>query len=163
MNRKLVVIGTVVLACGVGIAVFGPVQRRLHPAPSPTTTHGNGIDHSMSAVLALYKAPPGATPCESAYNAFQASQDYAAQHSVTAVVLRLAPHDEFIARCTAQPTSTQQCLVPLYLSEHREECRKARPPDDVLDALVQVKHPSEPGSPQGSEPGEPEPAPVGSR
>jgi hypothetical protein len=164
MNRKLVAIGTAVLACGIGVAVFGSVHGRAPVRPAPTSTHGNGIDHSMSAVLALYKAPTAATPCETAYNAFKASQDYAAQEHVTAIVLRLAPHDDFIARCTAEPPLTQQCIVPLYLSQHRPECAKAKPSQDVLDALVLMKHPTEPGEPNPDEPQEPtEPAPIGSR
>lgn len=161
MNRKLVVIATVVLVCGAGVAVFGSVQRRTHPAPTPSSTHGNGIDHAMSAVLALYKAPEGNTPCESAYLAFKSSQDVAEQQHVTPVVLRLAPHDEFIAKCTAQPPLTQQCFVPKYLAEHRPECQKAKPPDDVLASLVGMKHVGEPGAPPEEDPAEP--APVGSR
>ncbi|HEY1692821.1 MAG TPA: hypothetical protein VGG39_11705 [Polyangiaceae bacterium] len=166
MNRRLVVIGTVVLACGVGIAVFGSVRRRAPVQPAATSTHGNGIDHAMSAVLALYSAPTGKTPCESAFNAFKASEDYAAKEHVTAVVISLTPHDDFIARCTAQPPLTQQCIVPLYLSQHRDECAKVKPSQQVLDSLAILKHPTEPGESNPDEPPpgqEPPPVPVGSR
>lgn len=162
MNRKLVVIATAVLAAGIGVVVFGSVQRRSRAAPAGPTQHGNGIDHAMSAVLALYKAPAGSTPCESAYKAFTFSQDFAAKQSVTPVVLKLAPHDDFMAKCGALPPLTQQCMVPLYLAEHRVECQKAKPSDDVLAGMVVMKHAAEPGS-QAAEQEPAEPAPIDSR
>jgi hypothetical protein len=57
------------------------------------------------------------------------------------------------------PAPTQQCLVPLYLSEHRDACQRAKPPQDVLDSLVQMKRATEPGS-QSETQEQPEPPPV---
>ena len=160
MNRRLVVAAaTLVLVAGVAVVVFGSTRNRVeHAAPAPSSTHGAGIDHAMGAVVALYHAPQGATPCETAYNAFKASQDLAAQKNLTPVVLKLAPRDQFLATCGGLPPPAQQCLVPLYLSEHRSECQKVKPPQDVLDSLVQLKRATEPGSQSESqEPSEPPP------
>lgn len=111
----------------------------------------------MGAVVALYHAPEGSSPCESAYNAFKASQDVAAQKSLTPVVIKLAPRDQFLATCSGLSPATQQCMVPLYLAEHREACQKAKPAQDVLDSIVQMKHAAEPGSQSEQEPAEPPP------
>jgi hypothetical protein len=151
MNRKLIALATVVLVAGIAVAVFGSVQRRSnHPAPATSSSHSNGIDHAMSSLLALYHAPVGATPCETAYNAFKASLDYSTQHNVTPVVIWLAPHDDFIARCSALPPPAQQCMVPVYISQHRPECQLAKPSDDALKTMAQLRQgeqsPDEPGT-----------------
>ena len=156
MNRKLVVAASVVVVVAAAAVVFASVGRRgherSHPAPSGTSDHGSGIDRSMAAYLAMYQAPPGSTPCESAYNALKASQDYATQHQVAAVVLRLAPRDEFLQRCAAQPPLTQQCLVPVYLTQHRAECAPAKPAPEVLSPMFELKQRDESG---GGGPDEP--------
>jgi hypothetical protein len=162
VNRRLIAAATLVLVAGVAVVVFGSTRRREHVAPASSSGHGAGIDHAMGAVLALYHAPEGSTPCESAYNAFKASQDLATQKQLTPVVLKLAPHDQFIATCGALPPKTQQCMVPLYLAEHRPECAGAKPAQDVLDSLVQVKHAAEPGSPAAEQQELSEPPPVAS-
>ncbi len=164
MNRRLIAAATLVLVAGVAVVVFGSARRRDsdHPAPATSSEHGSGIDHAMGAVVALYHAPDGGTPCETAYNAFKASQDLATQKNLTPVVLKLAPRDQFLATCGGLPPATQQCMVPLYLAEHRPECVKAKPPQDVLDSLVQMKHQAEPGSPAAEQQGQSEPPPVAS-
>ncbi|HTQ45300.1 MAG TPA: hypothetical protein VMI75_21225 [Polyangiaceae bacterium] len=161
MNRRLIAAATLVLVAGVAVVVFGSVNRRTHPAPpvASISEHGAGMDHAMGAFVALYHAPEGSTPCESAYNAFKYSLDVSTQKQLTPVVLKLAPRDQFLATCGSLPAPTQQCLVPLYLSEHRDACQKAKPPQDVLDSLVQMKHAAEPGS-QGESQEPPEPPPV---
>lgn len=155
MNRKLLAVASVVLVCALGVAIFGTVQARNHPKPAPSSDHGNGIDRAMAAVVALFHAPAGATPCESAYNAFKASLDVSTVQNVTPIVLWLAPHDDFIARCSALPPATQQCMVPQYMSQHRSECVAAKPPDAVLESMAKLKHASEPE--QSDMPSEPAP------
>jgi len=161
VNKRLIAAATLVLVAGVAVVVFGSVRRRTHPAPPAASTsgHGAGIDHAMGAVVALYHAPEGSTSCESAYNAFKASLDLSTEKQITPVVTKLAPRDQFLATCGSLPPATQQCLVPLYLAEHRADCQKAKPPQDVLDSLVQMKHAPEPGS-QSEQQEPPEPAPV---
>jgi hypothetical protein len=151
MNRKLLVGASVVVVGGAAAVVFASVNRNPpppdhpHPAVSGSSAHAVGIDNQMSAILVMYDASPGSTPCESAYNALKTSQDYAGSHpDVTPVVLRLAPRDEFLQRCGALPPGTQQCLVPAYLSEHRDECAKLKPSRDVLNAMAELKESEKP-------------------
>jgi hypothetical protein len=125
MKRNVLVGAIVVLVAGVAAAAYATVTRREgahHPHAAPSSDHAEGIDRAMAAALALYKAPEGATPCESAYNAFSASQDVAARQGVTPVVVHLAPREEFLARCNAAPSATQPCMVPRYAAHHRPEC-----------------------------------------
>ena len=94
----------------------------------------------MGAILALYRAPDGGTLCETAYNAFQASRDYSTRENTTAAVLRLAPRDEFLRRCEALPPASQHCMVPLYMTQHKDECQlQAKPSDDVFAKMVELK------------------------
>ncbi|HEX8795744.1 MAG TPA: hypothetical protein VF765_32565 [Polyangiaceae bacterium] len=161
MNRRLIAAATLVLVAGVAVVVFGSTRKReQHAAPVTSSGHGAGIDHAMGAVVALYHAPEGSTPCETAYNAFKASQDIATQKNLTPVVIKLAPRDQFLATCGALPPPTQQCMVPIYLAEHRPECVKAKPSQDVLDSLVQMKHQAEPGSPAADQQEMSEPPPA---
>lgn len=166
MNRKLVVGAALIVAAGVAVVVYGPAGRRAPastiPSAVPTSSHAAGIDHSMAAVLALYTTEATGTPCERAYAAYKASLDVSTQQHATAIVLRLAPRDEFMGRCTALPGPVQQCVVPSYKWAHQAECDKAKPPDDVLAAMVELKKKAEPGTP-GAEWAPPEPAPIGSR
>ena len=159
MNPKLVATAAIVLGVGIAVAVAGSARRRglVHPAASGSaeSDHGLGMDRAMSAELAMYSAPEGSTPCESAYNALKASQDVSTQQHVTPVVLRLAPQAEFLQRCGALPEATQRCLVPRYMSKHRTECDKAKPPADALAALVELKAVRDPRS------AEPEDVPAG--
>ena len=148
MNRSILAVAAAVLLVGGGAAAFVLLRRPPPPKPSPRITqesaHSAGIDRSMVAVRALYEAPAGKTPCESAYNAFKASEDVAKAEGAKAVVLKLAPRDEFLRRCEALAKELQACLVPDYLAKHRDECAKVRPEPSVLDPLVELRHASEP-------------------
>ncbi len=125
-------------------AVVAPV----HPHPPATSPHGAQIDHAMGAVLALYHAPEGSTPCESAYNAFKASLDYSSHESVKAAVLRLSPREEFLQRCNELPPATQQCMVPLYNTQHKDPCSLVKPSDATMRAMVELQ-PRREGPPPG--------------
>lgn len=160
MNRKLVVAATIVLVAAGGVVVFG-FRRHRAPPPKPASSvespHAQGMDHALSAGLVMYRAPEGSTPCESAYNAFKASEDYANENKVTPVVLWLDSRDDFLAKCGALPGPAQPCLVPLYLARHRPQCDKVRPSFEVLGSMVKIKSVSE--SDRGP-PGEGEPPPI---
>ena len=143
-----------VAAVIVAAAVLLVLRRNRPPAPSspppppaPSTgqesAHGAGIDQSMAAVLALQNAPEGATPCETAYNAFKASKDVSDTEGVKAVVLRLAPRDEFLARCAQLPATTQACLTPRYMWKHRADCQRADP-GESLSGMVELLRRTEP-------------------
>jgi hypothetical protein len=147
MNKRLAAVAAVVLVGAVAVAVFGSRKRAAsHPATmsSAESSHGVGMDRAMSAALAMYDASPGATPCETAYNAFQASVEYARTNGATPIVQTLAPRDEFLAKCGAQPPAVQQCLVPTYLAHNRDECEKVKPPADVVASMVVLKQVMEP-------------------
>ena len=147
MNKRLAAAAAVVLVGAVTVAVIGSRKRAApHPATlsSGESSHGLGMDHAMSAVLAMYDAPQGATPCESAYNAFRASLDFAKSHDATPVVQTLAPRDEFLSKCASLPPTVQQCLVPVYLAHNRDACDKVKPPADVVASMVVLKQTMEP-------------------
>jgi hypothetical protein len=139
------------LAAAVGIVAAAAilVLPRARHKPSPPSApssapagHGASIDHQFASYFALYDAPEGATPCESAFNAFQHSIDVAAREHLKPIVISVAPHDEFVARCAMVPSAQQACLVPRYRRDHDAECKSNRPPDDVLrelQTLVQLQ------------------------
>ncbi|HEX3342990.1 MAG TPA: hypothetical protein VHS09_00405, partial [Polyangiaceae bacterium] len=91
-----------------------------------------------AAIVALERAPEGSTPCESAYNAFKASKDVSDTQGVKAVVHKLAPRDEFLAKCGALPAAAQSCLLPRYMVRHRDECDRARPSPETLSPFVEL-------------------------
>jgi hypothetical protein len=140
VNRARLLVAALIL----GAAVFLVLRRhRADSPPSQESTHGAGIDRSMAAVLALQNAPDGATPCETAYNAFKASKDVSDTQGVKAVVLSLAPRDEFLARCAGLPPDTQACLTPRYMSKHRADCQRADP-GAKLSGMVELLRRTEP-------------------
>jgi hypothetical protein len=142
------------LAVGiVGVAGAVIVLPRLRastptpPRPSAMSEHAAGIDRAMAAVLALYEAPEGKTPCETAYNGYKASLDVSTEQGVKAAVLRLSPRDEFLAGCAALPSAAQQCLVRRYAAQHQKQCDKSVFTDDVnaqLAKIVETVHATEP-------------------
>ena len=148
MNRTLPAVAAAVVLLGGGAAAFVLLRRPPPPPPSPRlkleSAHSASIDSSMVAVRALYEAPPGATPCESAYNAFKASEDVAKAQNAKAVVLKLAPRDAFLQQCAALPKELQACLVPDHLARHRDECARAKPDPKVLEPLVELRRATEP-------------------
>jgi hypothetical protein len=147
VNRARLLVAALIL----GAAVF--LVLRSHRADSPPiapppvasqeSAHGTGIDRSMAAVLALQNAPDGATPCETAYNAFKASKDVSDTQGVKAVVLSLAPRDQFLAQCSGLPPATQACLAPRYMRLHRAECQRADPGVN-LSGMVELLRRTEP-------------------
>jgi hypothetical protein len=126
----------------VGGAAFLVLRRStplaVRPLSQQESVHGAGIDHAMAAVLAMQRAPEGSTPCESAYNAFKASKDVSDSQDVKAVVQKLAPRDEFLAKCAALPPGAQACLVPRYSSRHKDECEGARASPDTLRPFLEL-------------------------
>ncbi|HEX9102694.1 MAG TPA: hypothetical protein VF997_10845 [Polyangia bacterium] len=148
MSRSLLAALAAVLFVGGGAAGFVLLRRPPLPPPSPRlkqeSAHAAGIDRSMAAVRALQTAPAGATSCESAYNAFKASDDAAKHEGAKPVVLALAPRDEFLRRCAALPKEVQACLVPSWLAAHREACDKVKPSPKTLEPLVDLRRAVDP-------------------
>jgi hypothetical protein len=153
-KTTLVAIG-VIAAGAAGFIVLRGTRPKPPPSPpplQPSSEHGAGIDNAMAAYRALFYAPVGKTPCESAYNAFKASDDVANAQMVKPIVLRLAPRDEFLAKCEELPPATQQCIVPLYLSQHRDACQSAKVSPEVLKPMVETQPAAVPPEPHDPAP-----------
>lgn len=100
---------------------------------------------------AMYAAPEGKTPCESAYNAFKAADDLARSGHARAVIVHLASREDFLARCAALAPKVQSCMVPAYMARHREECEAARPAPEVLKPMVELTTPGGGGAAEPKE------------
>jgi hypothetical protein len=155
VNRARLLVAALILGAAVFLILRSHRADAPRLAPPPTSSqesaHGAGIDRSMAAVLALQNAPEGATPCETAYNAYKASKDVSDTQGVKAVVLSLAPRDEFLARCAALPPDTQACLAPRYMSKHRADCQRADP-GTKLTGMVELLRRTEPSHEDDSVP-----------
>jgi hypothetical protein len=95
-------------------------QQRL--AEETEKQHIEGINHSLQPVLAFYKAPPGATPCDSCWNGLQAVAAAAQQQGVEPPWESLYDHDTFLAKCNAIPESDRKCVDPQYEMKNRDAC-----------------------------------------
>jgi len=158
MKLKLMVLAAALVILGGGAVAWFAYSRTRHPHVFQNESeHGSGIDNVMGSVRALYHAPEGKTPCESAYNAFKNSLDVAQSEGVKAVITKLAPREDFLATCGALPASSQTCMVPRYLASHREECKAAQPPRETVDKMVVVEQRAEPRKGEVDQPGEPPP------
>lgn len=136
-----------------------PVPTKLPPArpprpPQPAqgsaeTPHTAGIDNSYATVLAMYQAPEGATPCESAYNSVVAEQAAATTMKRESIFRFVAPKDVFFKLCQALPPASQQCLIPRYEARNREACRTAAASSEQIKPMYVIREdldqPAEPG------------------
>jgi hypothetical protein len=141
MNTKLLLAVALMLtgsAIAAGWVLRSRSQRRAHVLAPKANPHAAGIDREMSAINAMYKAPAGATPCDTAWNAFQAGEE-AGRKGSTPVVVHLAPHDQFLSRCRELPEAVQACLGPTHYARHRQECDHIKPPDEVLKPMFELK------------------------
>jgi hypothetical protein len=137
-------------------AVELPVPTKLPPAGSaaakPTENHAAEIDSEYATVIAMYKAPAGATPCESLYNAIVAEQDAAKNLKRDSVFSFVAPKPDFMKLCAALPVSTQQCLVPSYQAQHAQECDGMKPPAADVAKLYVLRQDLQPPAESGQLP-----------
>jgi hypothetical protein len=148
MNAKVpLVAGGVLLAAGVAAFVVfrrGAPAAPVHVPITTVSSHGRGIDRATAPVGAMYTAPEGDTPCESALNAIKAEQDASAERGSKSRFIKVAERDEFLARCRELPGEAQQCLVPKYLARHRDECTRVKPAPEVLKAMFEMRTDDEP-------------------
>jgi len=139
-------------------AVTLPVPTKLPPvvtgsaAAKPGADHAAAIDNEYATLLAMYNAPAGATPCESAYNAITAEQDAAKTLKRDSVFTFVAAKPDFLKLCNAQSVTAQQCLVPKYQDEHSPECDAAKVKDDELAKLYVLRKDLEPPKESGQIP-----------
>lgn len=87
--------------------------------------HGAAMDDAYASVVAMYHAPEGATPCESAHNAFVAEAEAAQKLGRESHFAFVAERAEFVAGCQALAPDAQSCLVPRYRARHRDACAQA--------------------------------------
>lgn len=108
------------------------------PAPARTagpSPHGAAMDDALASVIAMYHAPEGATPCESAHNAFAAEAEAAQKLGRESHFAFVAGRADFLARCQALAEEAQPCLVPRYRVRHRDVCDRAMPSVEKLANL----------------------------
>ena len=78
------------------------------------------------ALQAGMKAPKGASPCETAYNATKAMIDVLKQKMPDAASKPMPPKDKFVAACKELSPALQNCLAPAYSIDHLTECQEAQ-------------------------------------
>lgn len=137
-------------------AVTLPVPTKLPPAPSGSANkpseHATEIDSEYATLIAMYKAPAGATPCDSLYNAVLAEQESAKDLKRDSAFSFVAPKPDFMKLCNALPVTSQQCLVPAYQSRHAQECDGVHVPDDDVAKLYKLRADLEPPKEPGQMP-----------
>lgn len=120
-----------------------PAPRPVLPKTRVDTTkvseHATGIDRRMAQVVAMLKAPEGATPCESYWNAIQAERTAATAGGHRSIFVRVLERPEFFRLCEGLSAETQRCLVPRYHAANRDACMPHRPPTDVMNQLFELR------------------------
>ena len=107
------------------------------PAPGGSNPHRDGLEFATSPLSAMYTAPEGKTPCETAFNAYQAGDDTAKAKGITSPFKRVAPHDEFLAACGKLTPAQQQCMGPKYKAGHEAECTPILPSVEVRNTMFE--------------------------
>jgi len=105
-------------------AILGARWRRVHAAGGPVASGAApaGVDFAQKPVAAVFEAPEGATPCETAYNAVRAIDEASRARNNSTPWTSLPDRDTFIARCTALPVQEQQCYQPRYAAQNHPTC-----------------------------------------
>ena len=138
-RTALLVGGLLLLGAGVGAYFYAKRQAHKPLHVSTVNPHRDGLEFATSPLTAMYKAPEGKTPCETAFNAYQAAEDTAKQLKLTSPFLHLAPHDEFLTHCNALTPAQQICLGPKYKASHQEECAKVLPSVEVRNQMFEPR------------------------
>lgn len=130
MRRRLL-IAILVLACLVaGFLYWRSVERR-RAAAAAAQAHRDQLNQAYAPMAAYMSAPPGDTPCESAYNAFQA---FAAKSDEVGQPLPWKSFPDkptFLQKCSSLPEGDQNCLEPRYQAKNLDAC------NDTLHRLRQ--------------------------
>jgi hypothetical protein len=121
------------------VAVLGCKKSEPQAKPDRVSPHGKEIDSAHAPQIAMFKAPEGATPCESALNAFNAEVEAARTSGSKSIFTFVADRDTFLAGCKALAPEVQACLVPHYAARHRDDCNAALPPNAQLANLFVLR------------------------
>lgn len=113
-------------------------------SPESASAHRAGLEWAYAPRAALLDAPPGKTPCETGYNAATAEHETAQSHHRPSIFSWIAPREDFLTACATLTPDQQQCVVPAYATQHRDQCAGLRPPADVLDKMFKVGAASQP-------------------
>ncbi len=93
----------------------------VHYALNKDDEHVKQVEAKMAPIAARFDAPQGKTPCETAYNGFQAFLEADANgHNTT---FALPSREVFLQRCSALKQDEQLCLGAAYQARHREQCQ----------------------------------------
>lgn len=149
--RAIAVITVAGLAVAAASTVFlatrsdaaAPSPSRPPPRPAGASPHGAAMDDAFASVVAMYHAPEGATPCESAHNAFAAEAEAARKLGRESYFAFVAERTAFLAGCQALAPDTQLCLTPRYRVRHRAACDAALPPVETLSTLFVERAPGD--------------------
>jgi hypothetical protein len=138
--RKLALVTAAVLAVsaaavGVFVATRSEGGAKPPPAPPGPSPHGASMDDDYASVLAMYRAPEGATPCESAHNAFTAEAEAARSLGRESHFAFVADRAAFLAGCEGLAPEARPCLAPRYRARHRDACEQALPPVEALSHM----------------------------
>jgi hypothetical protein len=120
MKKGLVALGVVVVAAAAAVYFFYFAPRMQQK--SEREEHRQAIEHELAPLTAMMKAPDGATPCETAFNAFSAYDTTAKGQGASRPWVELPDRAGFLARCTTLSQSEQQCLQPRYQAHHHDVC-----------------------------------------
>jgi len=127
------------IAVVVFLAACSEAERKPPPAAASASPHGAAMDDAMASVLAMYSAPEGATPCESAHNAFAVEAAEARRLGRASQFSFVADRAAFLAGCAALAPDAQPCLVPRYRARHRDACDRALPAAAALSHLFVIR------------------------
>ncbi|HTQ43976.1 MAG TPA: hypothetical protein VMI75_14560 [Polyangiaceae bacterium] len=121
MRRRLLIALPILVCLAGGILYWRSVERR-RAAASAAQAHREHLNEAYAPIAAYMSAPPGETPCESAYNAFQA---FAAKSEEVGQALPWESFPDkptFLQRCSALPEGDQNCLEPRYQAKNLDAC-----------------------------------------
>jgi len=120
MKKGLVVLGVLVVAGAAAVYFFYFAPRMQQKAEREE--HRQAIEHELAPMTAMMKAPDGATPCETAFNAFSAYDTTAKAQGAARPWAELPDRTGFLARCGGLSQPEQQCLQPRYQAQHHDVC-----------------------------------------
>jgi hypothetical protein len=114
------------------------------PPPPPVdvtkpSQHGSGIDRKVAQLLAMDRAPEGATPCESGWNAIAAEQEAAKKLGKRSIFVKVAERSEFMRICNGLSKDAQQCMSSRYMNANRDKCQILRPPAETLSTMYEIR------------------------
>ena len=143
MTKSALVTAAVLAVSAAAVVVWvatrsGAGEPKRPPARGPSP-HGAAMDDSLASVLAMYDAPEGASPCETAHNAFAAEAKKARSLGRESHFAFVADRTAFLAGCQALASDVQLCLAPRYMARNRELCQSALPPKEALSHLYRER------------------------